>query len=99
MNSGSNLTAEHSGGLIAKHSGQPAPLTGIKIKGVIKDFLSTTKISQYFNNGEANNIEAEYTFAIPENGAIQSLEVKKMDGQLITAKIEDRETAAEKYED
>ena len=86
-------------GLINKSGNKPVPLKGIAITGWINDFLSTTLITQTFCNEEESPIEAEYSFPITDNTAIQGLEIELDNGRVLTAKIEEKEEAKEKYED
>ena len=78
--------------------GQAIPLVGMDIKAKIEGLLTSICVEQTYHNTESINIEAVYTFPLPMDAVLTSLQVKIAD-RVLTAKILEKTQAEARYEE
>lgn len=79
-------------------NGQAIPLVGMDIKAKIEGLLTSICVEQTYHNTESINIEAVYTFPLPMDAVLTSLQVKIAD-RVLTAKILEKTQAEARYEE
>ncbi len=79
-------------------NGQAIPLVGMDIKAKIEGLLTSICVEQTYHNTETINIEAVYSFPLPMDAVLTSLQVKISD-RLLTAKILEKTEAEARYEE
>lgn len=79
-------------------NGQAIPLVGMDIKAKIEGLLTSISVEQTYHNTETVNIEAVYTFPLPMDAVLTSLQVKIAE-RLLTAKILEKNEAEARYEE
>jgi hypothetical protein len=82
----------------AESSNHCVSLRGVKITARLAGMGIKAIVEQTFVNQESIDIEAVYTFPLPSEAAICHFEVIT-DERVLTGKIEDADTAIDKYED
>ncbi len=70
----------------------------IQIDAKIKDQVAEVQIAQTFHNPGSFQIDAEYLFPLPDDGAIQNM-VLLVDGKELTAKVLPKDEARKIYEE
>ena len=85
-------------GILIQQNGGIVPLVGVDIQADIAGRGAKVKISQQFNNIEAQSIEAVYKFPLPENAAVCGFRAL-IDGRVVEGKIEEKEKAFELYDE
>ncbi len=78
---------------------QPAsvPLTLIKINSKIIKFFSVVNTTQLYKNQRDIPIECEYVFPLDDNGVVTRLAVQFDDGREITAQVDEKKEAENRY--
>jgi Ca-activated chloride channel family protein len=85
---------------IVTKDGKPAgacPLKHTDVDAQISGFFARVNVTQEFYNPTEDNIEAIYTFPLPDDSAVDRMEMK-VGSRTITGKIYKREEAKEVYE-
>ena len=77
---------------------QKIALEGVKIRSFITGLSQEVIVEQRFRNMEDVNIEAVYTFPLPDDAAVCSLTIRKAES-ILTGEIEEKEKAHEMYVD
>jgi Ca-activated chloride channel family protein len=91
---------ERLGGLYVQTSDrkqQPFTLTNTDVKGKISGNISRVEVTQTFQNPYDKPLEAIYVFPLPEQSAVDDMEIKIGD-RVIKGNIKKREEAKEIYE-
>lgn len=78
--------------------GAAVPLQGVRITGRLEGTAAALTVLQRYRNTESKPLEAVYVFPLPSEAAVTGLEVRVGD-RVLTAAIEDREKAFERYDD
>lgn len=78
--------------------GEHVALSDIAVSAVLRDLLAEVTSSQTYRNDEAVNIEAVYTFPLPLDAVLLSLQVK-IGGRVLTGVVTEKSAAEEQYED
>jgi Ca-activated chloride channel homolog len=76
---------------------EPIPLHGVKVEGDILGRAARVRVTQRFKNQETEAVEAVYRFPLPEAAAVSGFKAR-IDGRVITGKVEEREKAFEIYD-
>ena len=74
------------------------PLKHTEVKAKIAGNLSRVEVTQSFQNPFANSLEAVYVFPLPDEAAVDDMEIKIGD-RIIKGDIKEREVARKIYED
>ncbi|HIJ29737.1 MAG: VWA domain-containing protein [Gammaproteobacteria bacterium] len=77
---------------------RPIPLQGLKVNVHLHDLLSEVTIEQHYKNSEETNIEAVYTFPLPQSAVLMEL-VLEIGGRSLQGKITANHVAEERYEE
>ena len=78
-------------------SGLPVPLQGVALSGVVEGSLLQFTVEQHYCNTEAQAIEAVYTFPLPVQAVLLSLEVT-IGGRTLSGVVQRKREAVETYE-
>ena len=73
------------------------PLRHTEVRGAIDGFLARVTVTQTFENSATQNIEALYTFPLPENAAVDDMTIQVGD-RTVRGLIKKREEARAIYE-
>ena len=74
---------------------RPIPLQGLKVNVHLHDLLSEVTIEQHYKNSEETNIEAVYTFPLPQSAVLMEL-VLEIGGRSLQGKITANHVAEER---
>lgn len=88
------------GGLLTPSDGSlpPLDLKDHHVKVVIEDGYAMTTVDQIFHNPHAQDLEAIYSFPVPEHGAVNELTVW-IDGKPVTGEVMEKKQARKVYEE
>lgn len=92
-------TSVHAAGLMTPTDGSKPPLS-IKahhVEVTIEDGYAITEVDQVFHNPHDQDLEAYYSFPIPEQGAVAEFTLW-IDGKPVTGEVLEKEKAREVYE-
>lgn len=78
--------------------GKPLILQGVKAQGKIEGRMVEMTLEQRYRNPLGINVEVVYTFPLPYQAVLLSLEVK-INGETLTAVVKQREEARAEYEE
>ena len=98
MNTMTDPLAVFMAGVWARSGAHPLPLLSTELDIAVQAGMATVTTRRKFRNAEAEAIEAVMTFPVPVNGALFSL-TAEIDGRLVKAQAQRKETAREVYED
>lgn len=84
--------------VLAATNGQAIPLVGMDIKAKIEGLMTSISVEQTYHNTESINIEAVYTFPLPLDAVLTSLQVKIAD-RILRAQILEKKAAEARYEE
>lgn len=79
-------------------SGERVALCDVAVTAVLADLLGEVSITQTYRNDERTNIEAVYTFPLPQDAVLLSLDVA-LGGKRLKGVVVERTEAEERYED
>ena len=74
------------------------PLQAVAVKGLVNGLSVNWQVIQRFTNNEKKAIEAVFSFPLPAGATLSSLKILTGD-RVITAAVEEREKAFEKYDE
>ena len=84
-------------GLLSPSNGAPQlDLRDHAINVVLEDGYAVTTVSQTFANPHATDLEATYSFPVPQNGAVSEF-TYWIDGKPVTAEVLEKDTARQIY--
>ncbi|WP_086932067.1 VIT domain-containing protein [Agarilytica rhodophyticola] len=83
---------------LATPAGELIPLKEVDIEAKIEGLMTDVTLTQHYKNKEHRNIEVVYTFQLPIDAVLLSLEVI-IDGRVLTASIIEKKQAQTRYED
>ncbi|MBI3187134.1 MAG: VWA domain-containing protein [Gammaproteobacteria bacterium] len=92
-------TAAEAAGLLTPADGQ-TPALEIKTQAVdvvLEDGYATTKVEQVFHNPNGRDLEAVYSFPVPQHGAVAEFTVW-IDGKPVTGEVLEKQKARQVYE-
>jgi Ca-activated chloride channel family protein len=92
-------TAAHAAGLLTPTGSGHAPLEIMEhhVEVVIEDGYAITTVEQVFGNPNGEDLEAVYSFPVPENAAVGEFAFW-IDGQAVTGEVLEKQQAREIYE-
>jgi Ca-activated chloride channel family protein len=79
-------------------SGEQIALKFVDITAKLTGVLSEVEIKQQYQNSSANNIETVYTFPLPIDAVLTSLEIE-INGELLQGRVKANSDAEEDYEE
>ncbi|WP_028764583.1 VIT domain-containing protein [Shewanella colwelliana] len=79
-------------------SGEQVALKSVDITATLTGVLSEVEIKQQYKNNSSNNIETVYTFPLPIDAVLTSLEVE-LNGEALQGHVKANKAAEEDYED
>lgn len=79
-------------------SGELVALRSVDITAKLTGVLSEVEIKQHYQNSTTTNIETVYTFPLPIDAVLTSLEVE-INGELLQGRVKANRAAEEDYED
>jgi len=79
-------------------SGEQLVLQGVHINGELTDMLSQVEVRQSYANHLAHNIEAVYTFPLPGDSVLTSLQVQ-IGERYLKGVVVEKQQAEQRYED
>ncbi|GIU29846.1 marine proteobacterial sortase target protein [Shewanella colwelliana] len=79
-------------------SGEQVALKSVDITATLTGVLSEVEIKQQYKNSSSNNIETVYTFPLPIDAVLTSLEVE-LNGEVLQGHVTANKAAEENYED
>ncbi|WP_456406425.1 VIT and vWA domain-containing protein [Thiolapillus sp.] len=87
-------------GLLQPSDGSLPPLeiTDHQVEVIIEDGYAITSVEQVFHNPHGQDLEARYSFPIPEHASVAELTLW-IDGKPVTGEVLEREQAKQVYED
>jgi len=87
-------------GLLTPSNGSlpPLTLTSQHVKVVIEDGYTTTTVEQVFHNPHNRDLEAIYSFPVPEHGAVGEFTLW-IDGKPVTGEVLEKQQARQVYEE
>ena len=91
--------SSYAAGLLTPASGQ-LPALEIKqhnVDVIIEDGYAITRVEQIFHNPHSQDLEAIYSFPVPEKGAVAEFTVW-IDGKPVTGEVLDKKQARQVYE-
>ncbi len=74
------------------------PLTRTEVEGEVAGDVVSVHVTERFRNTFSQRIEAVYTFPLPENAAVDAMEMH-VGRRVVRAVIERRDTARQRYQD
>ena len=87
-------------GLLQPSDGSLPPLQirDHQVQVVIEEGYAITRIEQLFHNPHDGDLEARYSFPVPEHGAVAEFTMW-IDGKPVTGEVLERESAKQVYQD
>jgi Ca-activated chloride channel homolog len=77
--------------------GGACPLKHTEVRGAIRGFVARVEVTQTFENSAAQNIEAVYSFPLPENAAVDDMTIQ-VGTRTVRGVIKQRDEARAIYE-
>lgn len=93
-------SASQAAGLLTPSDGSLPPLSirDHRVEVIIEDGYATTTVEQVFHNPHARDLEAHYSFPVPEKGAVGEFTLW-IDGNPVVGEVLEKQRARQIYED